>query len=73
MLKAYRQHVAERATLNLPPLPLSTEQVAQVVELLKNPPAGEAEILLDLITNRTPAGVDQSASPAGGFFSSSTT
>ncbi len=69
MLKAYRQHVAERATLNLPPLPLSTEQVAQVVELLKNPPAGEAEILLDLITNRTPAGVDQSAYVKAAFLS----
>ena len=69
MLKAYRQHVAERATLNLPPLPLSTEQVAQVVELLKDPPAGEAEILLDLITNRTPAGVDQSAYVKAAFLS----
>lgn len=69
MLKAYRQHVAERATQNLPPLPLSTEQVAQVVELLKNPPAGEAETLLDLITNRTPAGVDQSAYVKAAFLS----
>ena len=69
MLKAYRQHVAERATQSLPPLPLSTEQVAQVVELLKNPPAGEGETLLDLITNRTPAGVDQSAYVKAAFLS----
>lgn len=69
MLKAYRQHVAERAILNLPPLPLSTEQVVQVVELLKSPPAGEAETLLDLITNRTPAGVDQSAYVKAAFLS----
>ena len=69
MLKAYRQHVAERATQSLPPLPLSTEQVAQVVELLKNPPTGEAETLLDLITNRTPAGVDQSAYVKAAFLS----
>lgn len=69
MLKAYRQHVAERATQNLPPLPLSTEQVAQVVELLKKPPAGEAETLLDLVTNRTPAGVDQSAYVKAAFLS----
>ncbi|MEO6118081.1 MAG: bifunctional aconitate hydratase 2/2-methylisocitrate dehydratase [Methylotenera sp.] len=69
MLIAYRQHVAERQTQNLPPLPLSTEQVAQVVELLKNPPAGEAETLLDLIANRTPAGVDQSAYVKAAFLS----
>ena len=69
MLIAYRQHVAERAILNLPPLPLSTEQVVQVVELLKSPPAGEAETLLDLITNRTPAGVDQSAYVKAAFLS----
>ena len=69
MLTAYRQHVAERATLNLPPLPLSTEQVAQIVELLKSPPTGEGETLLDLITNRTPAGVDQSAYVKAAFLS----
>ena len=40
MLDAYRDHVAERAALNIPPKPLSAEQVAALVELLKNPPAG---------------------------------
>lgn len=69
MLKAYAAHVQERANLQLPPLPLSAEQVAQVVELLKNPPAGEAETLLDLITNRTPAGVDQAAYVKAAFLS----
>src|SRR5450830_1382257 len=69
MLKAYAAHVQERANLQLPPLPLSVEQVAQVVELLKNPPAGEAETLLDLITNRTPAGVDQAAYVKAAFLS----
>ncbi|NOT14810.1 MAG: bifunctional aconitate hydratase 2/2-methylisocitrate dehydratase [Methylotenera sp.] len=68
MLKAYQAHVQERATLNLPPLPLSAEQVAQVVELLKNPPAGEGEILFDLIANRTPAGVDQAAYVKAAFL-----
>lgn len=68
MLKAYQAHVQERATLNLPPLPLSVEQVAQVVELLKNPPAGEGEILFDLIANRTPAGVDQAAYVKAAFL-----
>ncbi len=61
MLEAYRQHVAERAALGIPPLPLTAQQTADVIELLKNPPAGEGEFLLDLITNRVPAGVDDAA------------
>ena len=68
MLKAYQAHVAERSAVQLPPLPLSAEQVAQVVELLKAPPAGEAETLLDLISNRTPAGVDQAAYVKAAFL-----
>ncbi|WP_303749779.1 bifunctional aconitate hydratase 2/2-methylisocitrate dehydratase [Stenotrophomonas pigmentata] len=61
MLEAYRHHVAERAALGIPPLPLTAQQTADVIELLKNPPAGEAEFLVDLITNRVPAGVDDAA------------
>ncbi len=61
MLEAYRHHVAERAALGIPPLPLTAQRTADVIELLKNPPAGEAEFLLDLITNRVPAGVDDAA------------
>lgn len=61
MLEAYRHHVAERAALGIPPLPLSAQQTADVIELLKNPPAGEAGFLLDLITHRVPAGVDDAA------------
>jgi len=61
MLEAYRHHVAERAALGIPPLPLSAQQTADVIELLKNPPAGEAEFLLELITHRVPAGVDDAA------------
>jgi len=61
MLAAYRQHVAERAALGIPPLPLTAQQTADVIELLKNPPAGEEAFLLDLITNRVPAGVDDAA------------
>ena len=68
MLKAYTAHVQERATLQLPPLPLNAEQVALVVALLKNPPSGEGEILLDLIANRTPAGVDQAAYVKAAFL-----
>ena len=69
MLKAYAAHAQERATQNLPPFPLSAEQVAEVVSLLKNPPVGEAENLLNLISNRTPAGVDQAAYVKAAFLS----
>ncbi|MGC9561206.1 bifunctional aconitate hydratase 2/2-methylisocitrate dehydratase [Brachymonas sp. M4Q-1] len=61
MLKAYRDHVAERAALGIPPLPLSAKQTEELIELLKNPPAGEEQELLDLITHRVPAGVDDAA------------
>jgi len=61
MLQAYRLHVAERAALGIPPLPLSAQQTGQVIELLKNPPKGEESFLVDLITHRVPAGVDDAA------------
>jgi len=61
MLKSYREHVAERAALGIPPLPLSAQQTADVIELLKAPPAGEESTLLELITYRVPAGVDDAA------------
>ncbi len=61
MLKAYRDHVAERAALGIPPLPLTAKQTGELIELLKNPPAGEGDALVDLITHRVPAGVDDAA------------
>ena len=61
MLETYRQHVAERAALGIPPLPLSAQQTSQLIELLKSPPAGEAAHLVELITHRVPAGVDDAA------------
>ncbi|WP_295953174.1 bifunctional aconitate hydratase 2/2-methylisocitrate dehydratase, partial [uncultured Xanthomonas sp.] len=61
MLEAYRHHVAERAALGIPPLPLSAQQTAQVIELLKNPPAGEEQFLVELLSQRVPAGVDDAA------------
>jgi len=69
MLKTYATHVQERAAQNLPPLPLSAEQVAQLVELIKNPPAGEEKLLMDLLENRIPAGVDQAAYVKAAFLS----
>src|SRR5204863_5109160 len=57
----YRQHVAERAALGIPPLPLSAQQTGELIELLKAPPAGEESFLVELITHRVPAGVDDAA------------
>ena len=68
MLEAYRKHVAERAELGTVPLPLNEKQVAELVELLKNPPAGEDEFLMNLLENRIPAGVDQAAYVKAAFL-----
>ena len=68
MLEQYRQHVAERAAEGIVPKPLDAEQVASLVELLKNPPAGEEAFLLDLLENRIPAGVDEAAYVKAGFL-----
>ncbi|BCU65036.1 aconitate hydratase 2 [Acinetobacter bouvetii DSM 14964 = CIP 107468] len=68
MLEAYRQHVAERAALGVPPKPLDDVQTAALVELLKNPPAGEEAFLVDLLENRVPAGVDQAAYVKAAFL-----
>ncbi|WP_372777675.1 bifunctional aconitate hydratase 2/2-methylisocitrate dehydratase [Litorivivens sp.] len=69
MLEAYREHVAERAALGIPPKPLNPEQVAALVELLKNPPAGEEATLVELISERVPPGVDEAAYVKAGFLS----
>ncbi len=69
VLEAYRKHVEERAALGIVPQPLNAEQTAGLVDLLKNPPAGEEEFLLDLLTNRVPPGVDEAAYVKAGFLS----
>ncbi|MBL8363538.1 MAG: bifunctional aconitate hydratase 2/2-methylisocitrate dehydratase [Rubrivivax sp.] len=68
MLQAYRQHAAERAALGIPPLPLDARQVAELIELIKNPPAGEGEFLLELLTYRVPPGVDDAAKVKASFL-----
>ena len=68
MLEAYRQHVAERAALGIPPLPLNAKQTEQLVELLKNPPKGEEDLLVELITFRVPPGVDDAAKVKASFL-----
>ncbi len=61
MIEAYNQHVSERAALGIPALPLTAAQTAAIIELLKSPPKGQETQLLDLITHRVPAGVDDAA------------
>jgi aconitate hydratase 2/2-methylisocitrate dehydratase len=68
VLEAYRQHVEERAKQGVPPLPLDANQVADLIELIKAPPAGEEDFLMDLFVNRVPAGVDQAAYVKAAFL-----
>ncbi|WP_156124005.1 bifunctional aconitate hydratase 2/2-methylisocitrate dehydratase [Enterobacter sp. Bisph1] len=68
MLEEYRKHVAERAAEGIAPKPLDATQMAGLVELLKNPPAGEEEFLIDLLSNRVPPGVDEAAYVKAGFL-----
>lgn len=72
MLEAYRKHVEERAAEGVVPKPLDAEQVAGLVELLKNPPQGEEAFILDLLENRIPPGVDEAAYVKAGFLTAIT-
>ncbi|MBW4550392.1 MAG: bifunctional aconitate hydratase 2/2-methylisocitrate dehydratase [Aphanocapsa sp. GSE-SYN-MK-11-07L] len=68
MLETYRQHVANRAALGIPPLPLTPQQVADLCELLKQPPTGEEAALVEMLRDRVPPGVDQAAYVKAGFL-----
>ena len=68
MLEEYRKEMAARQVMDLPPLPLTAEQTAMLVELIKNPPKEEAEFILELLANRVPAGVDQAAYVKAAFL-----
>ncbi|RZO18514.1 MAG: bifunctional aconitate hydratase 2/2-methylisocitrate dehydratase, partial [SAR86 cluster bacterium] len=72
MIEEYRLHVKERAEQNIPPLPLDAEQTAALVDLLKED-HDEPEFLLELLQERIPAGVDQSAYVKAGFLADITT
>ncbi|PZO15902.1 MAG: bifunctional aconitate hydratase 2/2-methylisocitrate dehydratase [Burkholderiales bacterium] len=67
-LTDYRAHTAERAAMGIPPLPLEAKQVADLIELVKAPPAGEDAFLLDLLTHRVPPGVDDAAKVKASFL-----
>lgn len=66
-LQTYQKHIDERAKQGVVPKPLDAEQTAQLIELLKNPPTGKEDFLLDLFENRIPAGVDEAAYVKAGF------
>jgi len=68
VLEAYRLHVAERAALGIPPVPLTAKQTEELTGLLRNPPEGEEQGLVDLITWRVPAGVDDAARVKAAFL-----
>jgi aconitate hydratase 2/2-methylisocitrate dehydratase len=69
MLEHYRKHVEERAAEGVAPKPLDAEHMAALVELIKQPPEGEEEFILNLLANRVPAGVDEAAYIKAGFLS----
>ena len=68
MLQTYRTHVAERAALGIPPLPLSAAQTAELIQLLQSPPSGEGPALVELLSQRVPAGVDDAAKVKAAFL-----
>jgi len=70
MLNAYRAHVAERAALGIPPLPLDAKQTAELIELIKVPVAGDEAFLIDMLTHRVPPGVDDAAKVKASFLAS---
>ena len=69
MLQAYRLHTTERAVSGIPPLPLDARQTAELIELIKAPPPGEAAFLIELLTHRVPPGVDDAAKVKASFLS----
>lgn len=68
MLETYRKHVEERAAQGIVPKSLDADQTAGLIELLKSPPAGEEKVLIDLLENRIPAGVDEAAYVKAAFL-----
>ena len=67
MLQDYKKHCEEREKQAIPPLPLSAQQTSDLVELLKAEHK-ESELLMDLLRERIPAGVDQAAYVKAGFL-----
>ena len=72
MLQDYKKHCEEREKQAIPPLPLSAQQTSDLVELLKAEHE-ESELLMGLLRERIPAGVDQAAYVKAGFLADITT
>ncbi len=68
MIEAYLQHKAEREKLGIPPLPINAEQMEDLCKLLQNPPSGQEDFLLSLLTDRVPPGVDPAAGVKAAFL-----
>jgi len=61
LLASYRQEAAVREAQGVLPLPLTAAQTQALTALLEQPPAGEDAVLLDLLSERIPPGVDEAA------------
>jgi aconitate hydratase 2/2-methylisocitrate dehydratase len=68
LLADYRKHTQERAKLGVPPLALTANQVAQLVELLKSNPIEDVDFVMELFTQKVPAGVDDAAYVKAAFL-----
>ena len=69
LLVNYKAHTEERANEGgLPPLALTAEETAQLVELLKADTVAESEYVLDLFNNKINPGVDDSAYVKAAFL-----
>ncbi len=68
LLEEYKAHTAERAELGVPPLALTADQVAQLVELLKANPIADVDYAMELFTENVPAGVDDAAYVKAAFL-----
>ena len=66
--ESYEEHVAERAEMGVVPAPLDKDQVSDLCEEIKNPPAGKEEFLMDMLANRVPPGVDDAAYVKASFL-----
>ena len=68
LIEEYKAHTAERAELGVPPLALTADQAAELVELLKASPIAEQDFVMDMFENKVPAGVDDAAYVKAAFL-----
>lgn len=61
IIKSYQEHIAERQELGIPPLPLRPDQVKALSELVLSPQEGYEELILKLLKENIPPGVDPAA------------